>query len=173
MYLWFFTANILICYQHSLELKPVCFGAIKVLSKKGIVIDFIPRTSFEHNWRPSWILTTLVICKYFILFVILKNICYRVKFWISLIIRIEIRNVLFLRWVGEGGWWGWWGAALWIFMKGNLSSYICLSLNADSQKIIFWFRVMIFVFMSIKFASIKKFTVPLPQYRYFRKNHVQ
>ena len=52
----------------------------------------------------------------------------------------------------------------------NFSSYICLNfkkrfvcplyLNADIKKIIFWFRVVIFVFMSIKFASVKKFTFP-------------
>ena len=55
-------------------------------------------------------------------------------------------------------------------MRGNFSSYICLSLknrfvcplhlNADNYKIIFWFRVVIFVIMSIKFASVKKFTFP-------------
>ena len=66
------------------------------------------------------------------------------------------------------------GAVLWIFMRGNFSLYICLSLkkrfvcplsfNADIKKIIFWFRVVIFVFISIKFASVKKFTfLPTPK----------
>ena len=30
--------------------------------------------------------------------------------------------------------------------------------------------MVIFVFMSIKFASVKKFTFPLPQNRYFQKS---
>ena len=39
----------------------------------------------------------------------------------------------------------------------------CLHLqrvNADSYRIIFWYIVVNFVFMSIKFASVKKYTFP-------------
>ena len=68
-------------------------------------------------------------------------------------------------------------------MRDNFSSYVCSSLKkrfvcplylkADIKKIIFWFRVVIFLFMSIKFASVKKFTItPYPKIVIF-KNHVQ
>ena len=86
---------------------------------------------------------------------------YRGKFCIYLIIRSWDKKM-------SSFFWG--GGVLWIFMRGRFSSYIYLGLkkcfvcplylNADILKIIFWFRVVIFVFMSIKFASVKKFTFP-------------
>ena len=66
-------------------------------------------------------------------------------------------------------------------MRGNFSSYICLclkkrsiyqlDLNADSRRMIFWFKVVNFVFMSIKFASVKKpYISPYPKIAIFRNN---
>ena len=47
MYLFFFTANIIIYYEHPLDLKPVCFDAVEALSRRAILIDFIPRTNLS------------------------------------------------------------------------------------------------------------------------------
>ena len=95
-----------------------------------------------------------------------QKVMYRGKFCISLIIRswdkkISIFFFIFFFWGGGGG------AVLWIFMRGNFSSYICLSLkkrvvcpldlNANILKIIscseWWFLHF-----------------PLPQNRYFQKS---
>ena len=57
------------------------------------------------------------------------------KFGISLIIRSWDKKVsilfifFFFFWGGGGGGGGGGGAVLWIFMRGNFSSYVCLSLK--------------------------------------------
>ena len=82
-------------------MKPVCSDAISRQYQEGHI------NWFYTNWRPSWILTTLVIRKYFleyfIIFVILKNICIEVNFVHLWYWEFDIRKFLFFFFFLGGG----------------------------------------------------------------------
>ena len=52
MYLWFFTADILICYQYSLDLNTFffCFGAVKAMSRRAYYLILYQEQFFDHDW---------------------------------------------------------------------------------------------------------------------------